>query len=30
MDAQINYIPYLNGIPLNDVEYQKAIIENKL
>ena len=29
MDPQINYIPYLNGIPLNAVEYQKAIIENK-
>lgn len=29
MDAQINYIPYLNGVPLNAVEYQKAIIENK-
>jgi hypothetical protein len=29
MDAQINYIPFLNGVPLNAVEYQKAILENK-
>lgn len=25
MDGQVNYIPYLNGIPLNAVEYQNAI-----
>ncbi len=29
MDGQINYIPFLNGIPLNAVEYQNAIIHHR-
>jgi len=28
-DAQFNYIPVLNNIPLNAVEFQKAILENR-
>ncbi|WP_298546543.1 transglutaminase-like domain-containing protein [uncultured Aquimarina sp.] len=29
MDGQINYIPFLDGIPLNAVEYKNAIVSNK-
>jgi len=29
LDPQMNYIPYLNEIPLNTVEYQKAISVNR-
>ena len=29
LDPQMNYIPYLNEIPLNAVEYQKAISNNR-
>ncbi len=29
MDGQMNYIPFLDGIPLNAVEYQKAITTRK-
>ncbi|MBN1251987.1 MAG: transglutaminase domain-containing protein [Bacteroidales bacterium] len=29
LDGQMNLIPALNGIPLNGVEFQKAIINNK-
>jgi hypothetical protein len=29
LDGQMNYIPYLNGEPLNAVEYQNAIINHK-
>jgi len=29
MDGQINYIPFLDEVPLNAVEYKKAIITNK-
>jgi len=29
LDPQINYIPFLNGTPLNAVEYQNAIIHHR-
>lgn len=29
MDGQMNYVPFLNGIPLNAVEYQQAIAEHQ-
>lgn len=29
MDAQLNYIPFVNGEPLNAVEYKNAIINNR-
>jgi len=29
LDAQMNYIPFLNGLPLNAVEYQNAIFNNE-
>ena len=29
IDGQMNIIPILNGLPLNAVEFQKAIVENK-
>ena len=29
LDPQINYIPFLNGIPLNAIEYQNAIIHHR-
>jgi len=29
MDGQVNYIPFLNGIPLNAVEYQNAVVNHR-
>ena len=29
LDGQMNYIPFLNGVPLNAFEYQSAIINNE-
>ncbi|MDH7447040.1 transglutaminase-like domain-containing protein [Aquimarina sp. 2201CG14-23] len=29
MDGQINYIPFLDGVPLNAVEYKNAIVNHK-
>ena len=29
MDGQLNYVPFLNNIPLNGVEFQNAIMSNK-
>ncbi|HKK39939.1 MAG TPA: transglutaminase-like domain-containing protein [Cryomorphaceae bacterium] len=29
MDGQVNYIPFMNGIPLNAVEYQNAVVNHR-